>query len=993
MSKAHVFYEETSFKKYIKNRRKKGYEVWAITGHRDLLESELIFIKEEINAFLSDLKDKEQNLKVVLLCALAPGADQLFYSEFIKSLGKNGELCLLEVFPQERLLEHVFYGSSQTSKVTDDINITPYEYYQDTLKKNEVIKFKIYEENTRESVKPTEMFELLGKILVDYSDRLIALWDGNYGSGVGGTGDVVKMWSRQKALIKKELNQLVVKRTTNKFPLKRTFFNTDSISSFCREPEWSNSIKPPLKRDGVKTPKILWIIFAIVLVYFVTLRIFWIASPISYIISVISLLAGLFVIVFLMDILNAYKSLIYRFITPIVLVLLTLGLGSYGFYELHDVRNESDSIDNCFFQAVGFISFGNSDFTKVEAQNLNYALLTARNLGVIAAIYTFLYAFLIASGIENIHKLRFYLFRILLKRKSLNKFIFLNKILTKYTFKVIIGNGEKPLALALNLVKSSTNKSKVVVLSDTVTYDQIKDTEVYLFKGKITEIDNLKKTYYQKAEEVYIMSDNDEDSFHVAEIAYRNIANPVKVDYFKNSKWYIHQNYVRNRELLPKLDMDEFTVFSLNENIIRRLIAKYPIDRFRSGMNYFKDGTVSVSIFGFNEFAEDILLYFIRIGHFEFNTHENKTKRTISLDIYHREEEEVRVNQFKKRYPSLFLYSSNIKYNTNLKGIQTYAFPNIETNFLNFHKLPMSEAELCDRNWNFYTKMNGGRVSSVFMCLSSGMENTSILSSVLPQLNYIRKEKNNDIQVFCQYDAKNKEELDSVEYRINALAPTIPIIYYSNEILECSEESIKNTNQDELAKRVAVLYDCLYDKDKQDKKEMKHEITKVITILRKKDNGLSNLDSWVKEKGDEIWQKKSQNHRASNRYAADHADVKLRMIHKNESAFDWFYKCVLTVWESPSENKSKEELNKEFFDLLETQDIPNLPEIEHRRWVACNLLDGFSQYPIESEEDIITWNKNKNQFKEQKVHKDLIPFEALDDESKDKDISGVCGII
>lgn len=139
----------------------------GITGHQDLSAYNIQWIKGTINNWI------RRNPVEKGSSSLAIGADQLFVQ------------CLLE---NEKKYDVVIpcKGYEQTFKTLGDRN----NYYLLLNRASEVIALDFEG--------PSELaFYEAGITIVDFSDIILAVWDGKKAKGLGGTGDIVEIALRK----------------------------------------------------------------------------------------------------------------------------------------------------------------------------------------------------------------------------------------------------------------------------------------------------------------------------------------------------------------------------------------------------------------------------------------------------------------------------------------------------------------------------------------------------------------------------------------------------------------------------------------------------------------------------------------------------------------------------------------------------------------------------------------------------------------------------
>jgi hypothetical protein len=136
----------------------------GVTGHRHLPDHAAWGWVEGVVAIsLSSLP-----AQLVGISSLAIGADQLFADLVLRRGG-----ALYAVLPFERYERSFEAGEDR-------------ERYQALLKR--AVEVEILSECTDDE----QSYMAAGRRIVDRSDRMIAIWDGEKAAGLGGTGDVVE---------------------------------------------------------------------------------------------------------------------------------------------------------------------------------------------------------------------------------------------------------------------------------------------------------------------------------------------------------------------------------------------------------------------------------------------------------------------------------------------------------------------------------------------------------------------------------------------------------------------------------------------------------------------------------------------------------------------------------------------------------------------------------------------------------------------------------
>ncbi|MBD3628600.1 hypothetical protein [Cyclobacterium sp.] len=276
-------------------------------------------------------------------------------------------------------------------------------------------------------------FEALGNHLLAEARHILVLWDGVYNGKRAGTSAVVK-WALEGDY-KLNLHHLVVPRSINPYPLASLL--PDSLSftqeKFHRIPftvhfSWVEVALPLVKKETLF--KKIW-------------------KPIGRKIG---------------------SQVFLSFVLPMLLVLSTLALGTFGFLQILPNLD----FHNALFMAVNLITFNNS---VIENTAVPIALNLARYMGLLTALSAFTIALYFALGQE---------------RRRL-KLIFWQRFYP-HQYVVVLGTGEKSFTLVKDLC-SSRKKVVVVCPEENQPFtSEIQGTGAIWVKGSTHSASLLKKS-------------------------------------------------------------------------------------------------------------------------------------------------------------------------------------------------------------------------------------------------------------------------------------------------------------------------------------------------------------------------------------------------------------------------------------------------------------------------------------------------------------------
>ena len=156
--------------------------VLSVTGHRDLVSSELDLIRERVRSLLVDLDARYPERRLRVLSALAEGADRLVAGIAI-DLG-------IEVVVPLPMPKEMYLDDFDTQESRD-------EFESLLAAASDVLEMPLARDNTVEQVatpgkERNLQYAQLGVFLCAHCHILLALWDGKKGENPGGTGQVVK---------------------------------------------------------------------------------------------------------------------------------------------------------------------------------------------------------------------------------------------------------------------------------------------------------------------------------------------------------------------------------------------------------------------------------------------------------------------------------------------------------------------------------------------------------------------------------------------------------------------------------------------------------------------------------------------------------------------------------------------------------------------------------------------------------------------------------
>ncbi len=153
----------------------------GITGHRDLLESEIPSYKQQIEDYITKLQNENQDKELVLITPIASGADTIFAQVGIK-IGLRYQIVL----PFDQDLYEMDFNDEELIEFRNLIKGA-----------SKVETIDMFDGNTRENIKEygynrDHQYRAVGKYLVSICDYMLALFNQDFtNTKFGGTADIV----------------------------------------------------------------------------------------------------------------------------------------------------------------------------------------------------------------------------------------------------------------------------------------------------------------------------------------------------------------------------------------------------------------------------------------------------------------------------------------------------------------------------------------------------------------------------------------------------------------------------------------------------------------------------------------------------------------------------------------------------------------------------------------------------------------------------------
>lgn len=183
--------------------------VISIIGHRDLLPEHYDTVKNHIAAILQNIKELYPNSLIKFMSPLAEGSDQIGAQVALET---GGKLIVPLPMEEKNYLENFDKNSKQ---IFDNLLLQADECF--ILRCDECLSKEDYYLNA-------------GKYLIQNSNILLVIWDGQYSDKIGGTGYIMENIDELKSpsLSLKQIIHLRTPRISN--PCIERSFQVDEIN-------------------------------------------------------------------------------------------------------------------------------------------------------------------------------------------------------------------------------------------------------------------------------------------------------------------------------------------------------------------------------------------------------------------------------------------------------------------------------------------------------------------------------------------------------------------------------------------------------------------------------------------------------------------------------------------------------------------------------------------------------------------------------------------
>lgn len=484
---------------------------------------------------------------------------------------------------------------------------------------------------------------------------------------------------------------------------------------------------------------------------------------------------------------------------------------------------------------------------------------------------------------------------------------------------IFFGAGKTARAIA----RSLTANQRIVVVDKTLVLEQLAELtsrhKVMHFRADCTDISFIRKLSLNKAEDIYVFTGEDHRDLDVAlmlaellvqQKEYDNLPRLI-IDIDDNELVQVAQydaRFIKYRQLGGALIW-----FSTQQQVARQLISKHPVLITSSK----EKDPVHVALLGFCAQQQQVLRQIIRTSLYL------KSKRLVITVL---STEVAEFEKFMLKNPVLY-ENANLGHKDDLAVIKHYVIsPEVSCSMV----LSQALSETSTKKFDCAYVHN----DNDYKCLYHSQK---MLQS-LAQLGL-------NIRVIALIKGSHLENQTITESFVNnaKIYPNLTVCH-AKDILLHQNEAYPGEYSDRLGLMVHTAYSALYRDLQVDENRWDN-----FSIHLEQARDGAKLEWLTKLSSAFMW---------SSRYAADHLSIKVR-----ELGFELqdFYQTT---------GKEREVLINKFTDKV-LKHIPDMMELEHRRFVAERLIDG--------------WRYSHSNNKTLSLNKTLIPYVELSEEELNKD--------
>jgi len=538
---------------------------------------------------------------------------------------------------------------------------------------------------------------------------------------------------------------------------------------------------------------------------------------------------------------------------------------------------------------------------------------------------------------------------------------------------LICGLTDESVELAKQLLSQG---ERVVVLAEDSNPTNVRDVRragAWVFHGSLDNPDTLKKHgKIRLADEVFVASENEPEAVSIVHCLYEVVddlqtrspsstGRPIRC-YLNLSpsgtRRYLHEQVGTGsgfRTRLGEQDVLELYTYDEPTATARELLKRHPPD-FESSSS---EDSIHVLLIGWSSYTRSIVIQLCHLLHLG----DGSRRVTIAT-----ENPEQRQKELVSEFPCLD--SSNFPADGQREFLSSL-FPEID-----FVDLPAQPERLLADNSELTDRFESDQRLTVVFGENRGLETGFKVAGIIPRLDEFSSELEMDTEVlYYEGDHRELSIKDGIDTEALERTTLTSFTQYYDGL---TPSAIRGTRRDQVAKQVALFYFLKYDyEDDETPTYLNERTSELLTDANSSDIDASSVwneftPSQRSVLADLHWNALSEHYRNANRHAADHAPFKRRLVKRLSE-----------------ENSGLTDLSQD--GAVHNSDVVEyIAEIEHRRWCAEKLLNGWEPLPKHRWSE---WKDERQQkLRERRYHRDLWPIDDLNEQTEtafEKDIDQV----
>ncbi|MFB6253902.1 MAG: NAD-binding protein [Halobacteriaceae archaeon] len=510
---------------------------------------------------------------------------------------------------------------------------------------------------------------------------------------------------------------------------------------------------------------------------------------------------------------------------------------------------------------------------------------------------------------------------------------------------IVCGIGEKGYKLARDLQQKGHDVVAIEITANNAYAKELSDKGVAVLQEDATSKRVLgRRAQAHHATEVFINCGSDRLNAKVIEtlgdwlyessnVAVDDSTKPIQCNaHVKSQEW---KRYIQD-SIDDQLNL-RLNLYDTANATARELLHQRPVSDFDNNPN---DGRTHIALIGWSDLTRALTFQLCEIMHY-------LEGRDRAITIACRNPDKARQNLYAD-YPALDpQYWDDKSYREFVENL----FPNIS-----FIELPVNVDVLLSDKFDLYNHIKTEDSLTIIVADDGEMPSGSQVSTMIPRLEELERKKELDTEIHYFADTTDNHAQDT-SFRIES--ERVNIRPFSEFVDKCTPRTVRGEHRDAIAKRMALFFHLRYDYNPTDENatQIDQELADQISIKPPDGQGYDYArlaqfwddlsDTQMETLTEIVWRDLSETNRDSNRHAADHIQVKHHLKISLEDDYN------------------KEEI------------VRKIATVEHQRWCAERLLDGWEPLPKENADRWKSDSAYEQMMRDQKYHLDIRPINEL----------------